>query len=86
MPNALLSRLDIVAVEKPKAEHYPAIINRSITTFFNENSIHPLHRQVIEEADWRWFEKYTSSPRVAKRAVYKWLIYRLLSTNDQQIH
>jgi len=86
MPNTLLSRLDIVTIEKPKAEHYPAIINKSIANFFSENSIHPSHMPIIEDADWKWFEKYYSSPRLAKRAVYKWLSYRLLTPAGQLIH
>ncbi|ORU91396.1 MAG: hypothetical protein A6F72_02310 [Cycloclasticus sp. symbiont of Poecilosclerida sp. N] len=81
-----MSRLDIVTVEKPKAEHYPAIINKSIANFFSENSIHPSHMPIIEEADWKWFGKYYSSPRVAKRAVYKWPSYRLLTPSKQQVH
>jgi len=86
MPNTLLSRLDIVNVDKPTSEHYPAIINKSIASFFSENSIHPSHMPIIEEADWKWFEKYYSSPRVAKRAAYKWLSYRLLTPSKQLLH
>jgi len=86
MPNTLLSRLDIVNVPKPKSEHYPAIIKKSIATFFDDNNIHTSHLPVIEEADWRWFQKYYSSPRMVKRAVYKWLSYRLLTPSTRHVH
>lgn len=86
MPNTLLSRLDVVTVGKPAFEHYPAIVNRSIATFFKENGIHPAHTPVLEAADWKWLQRYYTSPRVAKKAVYKWLAYRLLSTEVNMVH
>lgn len=86
MPNTLLSRLDVITVEKPAFADYPAIINRSIASFFSENGIHPSHMPIIEEADWNWLEKFYTSPRVAKRAVYKWLAYRLVSPLQHEIH
>jgi len=79
MPATLLSRLDIVTVDKPAFEDYPAIVRRSITTFFAENGIHSAHTPIMNEADWKWLERYYTSPRTSKRAVYKWLAYTLLT-------
>lgn len=79
LPGALLSRLDVVTVSKPALEDYPAIVNRSIATFFEENGIHAAHTPILNEADWKWLERYYTSPRVTKRAVYKWLAHTLLT-------
>lgn len=86
LPNTLLSRLDVVTISNPKFEHYPAIVQRSITTFFTENGIHSAHTPTLEAADWKWLQRYYTSPRVTKRAVYKWLAYRLLSSTNDMVH
>jgi hypothetical protein len=86
IPTTLLSRLDVVTVDKPEFEHYPAIVNRSITSFFAENGIHSAHKPVLEEADWKWLQGYYTSPRITKKAVYKWLAYRLLSASNDMVH
>jgi ATP-dependent Lon protease len=86
IPTTLLSRLDVVTVDKPEFEHYPAIVHRSITTFFKDNGIHSAHMPVLAEADWKWLQRYYTSPRVTKKAVYKWLAYRLLSRSNDMLH
>lgn len=86
IPTTLLSRLDVVTVDKPTFDDYPAIVQRSITTFFTENGIHSAHKPSLEHADWNWLQRYYTSPRVTKRAVYKWLAYRLLSSTNDMVH
>lgn len=78
IPTTLLSRLDVITVGTPKKEHYPRIVTKSVEAFCRRNGIHPAHIPIIEENDWTWLSKYYSSPRVARRAVEKWLSYRLL--------
>lgn len=78
IPTTLLSRLEVVEVQKPKPEHYVRIVKKTIDDFCSRNGIHLSHVPAIEEADWKWFSKYYSSPRRTRKAVEKWLSYRLL--------
>ncbi|HIF17810.1 MAG TPA: AAA family ATPase [Cycloclasticus sp.] len=86
IPTTLLSRLDVVTVDKHAFDDYPPIVQRSITTFFTENGIHSAHTPTLEAADWKWLQRYYTSPRVTKKAVYKWLAYRLLSASNDMVH
>ncbi|KXJ50607.1 MAG: hypothetical protein AXW17_10195 [Colwellia sp. Phe_37] len=82
MPTTLLSRLDVITVQKPKPEHYPKIVHKSIASFCSRNGINSSHIPKIEESDWKWFSKYYSSPRKTRRAVEKWLGYKLLTPTN----
>ncbi|PHS72136.1 MAG: hypothetical protein COB22_05385 [Cycloclasticus sp.] len=86
MPRTILSRLDVVTVKGPEPEHYPAIIKKSINDFCQRNGLHAAQVPVMTEADWRWFEKYYKTPRVARKAAEKWLAYALLNPVGQSIN
>lgn len=86
IPGALLSRLDVCTVNGPLKEHYPAIVRKSIDNFCKNNGIHKAHVPQITQADWKWFERYYKSPRLAKRAAEKWLSYALLNPIAQTIN
>lgn len=79
MPATLLSRLDVITVEKPNPEHYPKIVNKTIADFCARNGINSSHVPPIEKSDWKWLSKFYSSPRKTRRAVEKWLGYKLLT-------
>ena len=43
LPAAILSRFDVITIDKPAKEHYPAIVHRCIGEFMNDNGIHKSH-------------------------------------------
>lgn len=86
MQNTILSRLDIVTVQGPKPEHYPAIIKKSINDFCQRNDIHSAQIPNMDEADWKWLERYYKSPRLARKATEKWLAHAMLNPINQLIN
>ena len=84
LPSALLSRLRIVKVNPPLPEHYPRIIKTSIDAFFERNRINPALIPVVNDEDWKWFRRYFTPPRTAKKAVEKWLTYQLLNAYGER--
>jgi len=86
MPNTLLSRLEVVTIQKPKKEHYPAIIKRTINDFYERNGIDLEQIPHLDEADWQWLGKYYTTPRKARQATEKWLTYKLLNPQKMAIN
>lgn len=86
LPAALLNRLEVITIDKPEKAHYPQIINDSMKSFCISNGIHLSHIPTINELDRKWFEKYYTSPRVAKRAAEHWLTNRLLNSNESELN
>ncbi|GEM_PF-2247923 len=86
LPTTLLSRLEVETIDAPLAEHYPAIIKKSIHSFCAHNGIHSAHIPEITEADWAWLKRYFKSPRLARKAAEKWLEYRLLTHQENRLN
>lgn len=78
MPSALLNRLEVMTVPAPQREHYPAIVTRCIEQYRERNGIPRELMPTPTPSDWRWLERYYTSPRTVRRAAELWLEQRLV--------
>ncbi|MVF20807.1 AAA family ATPase [Methylocaldum sp. BRCS4] len=78
MPTALLNRLAVMTVPAPQREHYPAIVARCIEQYRERNGIPRELMPTLTSSDWRWLERYYTSPRTVRRATELWLEQRLV--------
>lgn len=86
LPAPLLSRLEVITIDKPHKSHYPQIVKASMQSFCQRNGIHVSYLPVLAEADWESLEKHYDSPRQAKRAAEHWLTNRLLNANVGELN
>lgn len=84
MPSTLLNRLQVITVEPPRGEHYPAIVQRCMAHFQTRYGIPPDLMPELSLADWAWLERYYTSPRKVRRAVELLLGQKLAEVLDTQ--
>jgi hypothetical protein len=78
LPQALLSRMEVVLVAMPQSDHYPAIVERCMARYAKEQGIPQAMMPVLGQSEWHWLQRYWTSPRITRRAVEE-LLAALLS-------
>ena len=69
----------------PMPEHCTGIVNNSIAIFFKRVG-HSAYIPNIEEGENAWLQRYYTSPGAARKATYKCLSCRLLSSSNTASH
>lgn len=86
MPNTLLSRFRVLRVEKPKVEHYPAIIWRTRRQYAQEYGLNECMLPLFGDAEWGWLEQYFTTPRAARKATEMLLRRMMAGGVGQSLH